>query len=570
MPRVPYNSVGGFSTGLTMTGVIDSLGNITGVGATFSGLILANAGISASGATFSGNISAPNIVTSVNGATGSVTTYAGTTGNIQVRYGSGITATNYFSLAQGELDEITDIFTISGPTTGAYSYGNQEAIGLRISRAPGGLGLDESGGLAINVLGIGDDGGGDLYGSSLQILTPPADVGSNIYFYPGNNLVSIMTPYGVESVMSHTFAGPITGVTAAFTGLLSASNGISASGSISLQNQEFIRNTTNGRMDFMPAPAGSTQFGMYMDFTSWSYGVKLGTIRASDNATNAAGFLWDAPLTISTDINFSLGSDGQNGFRNSSVGNRTNQFFTNTASGANSGAFAFVDSAGSGTANRSPGVTHTNPNLYVYRSGSARATDFIRVEHDGTVGRIVSGGTSGILLQPGSGVLAVGGGISASGGFTFGSPSGTTFMIFSPKTSCDSGGLWIRDGNFQVGGSVLGSGNGAFNYSACGEGFAVYGWSTFNNSYNYQSGRSPLRLNGAPTQSVPIFAAYKQTSDGAQLTNTFTTTNMVAGIDQNGALFSTAGVCASGGITFTNNVQANGYVLTSNARSWFL
>ena len=37
MPRVPYNSVGGFSTGLTMTGVIDSTGNITGVGATFSG-----------------------------------------------------------------------------------------------------------------------------------------------------------------------------------------------------------------------------------------------------------------------------------------------------------------------------------------------------------------------------------------------------------------------------------------------------------------------------------------------------------------------------------------------------
>jgi hypothetical protein len=30
------------------------------------------------------------------------------------------------------------------------------------------------------------------------------------------------------------------------------------------------------------------------------------------------------------------------------------------------------------------------------------------------------------------------------------------------------------------------------------------------------------------------------------------------------------GVCAAGGITFTNNVQANGYILTSNARSWFL
>lgn len=172
-----------------------------------------------------------------------------------------------------------------------------------------------------------------------------------------------------------------------------------------------------------------------------------------------------------------------------------------------------------------------------------------------TVGRIVSGGTSGLLLQPGSGVLAVGGGISASGGFTFGSPSGTTFMVFTPTTSCTNGGLWMRDGNLQLGGSFQGSGQGAFYYSPCGEQFLVTGYSTFQNSYNYQSGRSPLRLNGAPTQSVPIFAAYKQTSDGAQLTNTFTTTNMVAGIDQNGALFSTAGVCASGGVTFTGNLK---------------
>ena len=77
MPRVPYNSVGGFSTGLTMTGVIDSLGNITGVSATFSGLIRANAGISAAGgvtlagtlkgvtATFSGNLTTTGSLTTL-------------------------------------------------------------------------------------------------------------------------------------------------------------------------------------------------------------------------------------------------------------------------------------------------------------------------------------------------------------------------------------------------------------------------------------------------------------------------------------------------------------------------
>jgi hypothetical protein len=179
-------------------------------------------------------------------------------------------------------------------------------------------------------------------------------------------------------------------------------------------------------------------------------------------------------------------------------------------------------------------------------------------------------GTSSTTSATIYGTLNLTRGISSSGGFTFGSPSGTTFMVFIPQTSCSNGGLWIRDGNFQLGGSVFGTGNGAFNYSPCGEGFAVYGWSTFNNSYNYQSGRAPLRLNAAPTQSVPILAAYKQTSDGTQLSNTFTTTNMVAGIDQNGALFSSVGVSAAGGITFASNVQANGYILTSNARSWFL
>ena len=67
MAVVSYNSVGGFSTGLTMTSVIDSLGNITGVSGSFTGnfsgatgsfsrLLTASAGISAAGATFSGDI----------------------------------------------------------------------------------------------------------------------------------------------------------------------------------------------------------------------------------------------------------------------------------------------------------------------------------------------------------------------------------------------------------------------------------------------------------------------------------------------------------------------------------
>ena len=74
-----FNAVDGFSTGLTMTNVIDSAGNISGVAGTFTGvfngatgafskLLTLNGGLSAShllvgvdGATFSGNISASSV-----------------------------------------------------------------------------------------------------------------------------------------------------------------------------------------------------------------------------------------------------------------------------------------------------------------------------------------------------------------------------------------------------------------------------------------------------------------------------------------------------------------------------
>lgn len=251
--------------------------------------------------------------------------------------------------------------------------------------------------------------------------------------------------------------GAVTGVTVGGTNIFTALNsfnaGISASaltvsggatfaGNVSFQNAEFIRNTTNGRMDFMPAPAGSTHYGMYMDFTSWSWGVRLGTIRASDSALNAAGFLWDAPLSVNTDVKFNLGSDGQYNIVRTSTGNDTTQFVVNCSTGQNSGAFALVDNIGALTANRSPGVTHANPNLYVYRSGSARANDFIRVEHDGTNGRIVSGGTSGIKLEPGSGVVGISGSIDAVGA-TFSGNVITQSVLYTDNIENRTGQIYI-------------------------------------------------------------------------------------------------------------------------------
>ncbi len=75
----PFNSVGGYSTGLTGYTVIDDIGGLSAAGANFSGLARFTAGISAAGATFSGQVTLPNgqtlgdgVVTTVNGQTGAV------------------------------------------------------------------------------------------------------------------------------------------------------------------------------------------------------------------------------------------------------------------------------------------------------------------------------------------------------------------------------------------------------------------------------------------------------------------------------------------------------------------
>ena len=180
--------------------------------------------------------------------------------------------------------------------------------------------------------------------------------------------------------------------------------GITSVGASTLQNAEFIQNTTNGRIDLMPAPSSATAYGIYFDMTSWTYGVRMGTIRSSDSSLNVGNFLWDSPLSIANDVQFNLGSNGQHFLRTTTTGGlHTAHLSVNTSTGTNSGAFAIISHSAAGNANRSPVTSHANPNLYVYRTGTVSANDFIRMEHDGTNGKIVSGGTTGILLQPGSG-----------------------------------------------------------------------------------------------------------------------------------------------------------------------
>jgi hypothetical protein len=389
-------------------------------------------------------------VLSVNGSTGSVITYAGTTGNIQFRYNNGVTANNYFTLEPANLGEITEVFTLSGATNPNWYLGNQEAIGLQIRRAYDGMGLDEGGGVQIKLLGVGNDLG-DLYGSNLKISTPSSTIGGSEIVLDAGGLAGFnVNLYSVSSNLIHyfyggmnsynsasinTFEGPIIAAGATFSSLVRFNAGISAAGgtfggNLRLQNGEFLQNTTNGRIDFMPAPSGSTHYGLYVDTTSWGFGPRLGTIRSSDNALNTAFILWDAPLVIGTNVDLSVGSNQVYKFRATlpGNGNSTLQIGVGNALANYSGAVAIMDTSWMGnTAARAPGVSHANPNLYVYRAGASRANDFIRFEHDGNFGRIVSGGTSGISIEPGSGILGISGGVCGGYGLNanaFGLTSG--------------------------------------------------------------------------------------------------------------------------------------------------
>jgi hypothetical protein len=219
---MPFNSVGGYSTGITATAVIDVLGNITGVGATFSGLIRANAGISAAGgvtfagtlqgttANFTGLVSSTvgfsgsgtnltNIVKTINGLSGGVgftngsgiglsvsgntltvsntgvlsfngltgavsglTTgsLGGTYGSIQYKSAEGLCGSPYFTIT----DDPSIIFkntllTFIGPT-GEDGIAVNAQQGLQISRVADYLGLDEGGGPGIYSVGYDPNNSG--------------------------------------------------------------------------------------------------------------------------------------------------------------------------------------------------------------------------------------------------------------------------------------------------------------------------------------------------------------------------------------------------------------------------
>lgn len=69
-----------------------------------------------------------------------------------------------------------------------------------------------------------------------------------------------------------------------------ATNTLIVSGNITLQNNERIQNSTNGRVDIAPAPSASS-FGLSIDMTSKGTGARLTTVTGTSGTTLGTGVL---------------------------------------------------------------------------------------------------------------------------------------------------------------------------------------------------------------------------------------------------------------------------------------
>jgi hypothetical protein len=162
------------------------------------------------------------------------------------------------------------------------------------------LGLDESGGVAISARGIYSDG--TLYGSNLYLTTPPSvDYGSSIILNPQNTLAFDVSAGGIRSYVYHEFLGSIVGVTASFTGLVSASKGISASGitvggSISAPNIVNSVNGITGSVGGLNSPVGMTS-GSLRVFTYPDGITSTGSKTAFYQPCNLTFQIWNPSFT---------------------------------------------------------------------------------------------------------------------------------------------------------------------------------------------------------------------------------------------------------------------------------
>lgn len=202
--------------------------------------------------------------------------------------------------------------------------------------------------------------------------------------------------------------------------------GTAGSGAIVMGNGEFIRNTVDGRIDIMPSPHPTDDYGFYVDMKSSPFYVLFGTIDSAGNLNTNQGIQFQNTLAIVAGKALDFGNTGGLASYYAQSGGNGAWYFAPYIGSGNAGALCLVSQNAQGVTNRRPTTAHTNPTLYVYAAGTANANDFVRTSHDGTDGA-VEAGRGKLRLKGASGARVE----SSSGGFDLPATAGINGQVLT-------------------------------------------------------------------------------------------------------------------------------------------
>ena len=212
---------------------------------------------------------------------------------------------------------------------------------------------------------------------------------------------------------------------------------------LTLANDEFIRNTVNGRLDFMPAPHPDGDFGVYFDMTTSNFYAQVGTVDYLGNLNTNSGFQFLNNLAVVQTKNLDFGNTGGLISYYAQSGGNGAWYAAPYIGSGNAGSFCLVSQNGMGNANRRPSTAHTNPTLYVYAAGTSNASHYLRAFHDATKATVEAG--AGVLTLIGAS------GVRIDGGFGFGlAPTAvetgwTTFTNLTTDRSCNANATTVEE-----------------------------------------------------------------------------------------------------------------------------
>jgi len=378
-----FSALQSFSAGISSAGGVTLSGTLQGTTANFTGLVSSTVGFSGPGTNITG------VVTSFNNQTGAVTgltAVGGTYGSIQYKSAEGLCGSPYLILGYAPYSAYNNtILKFIGPT-GEDGVAVNAQQGLEFSRVSDGLGLDEGGGAGINSTGYdpANSGIANLYIGAVD--GSDDDLNSSIKFgfkhtsgtwvtyaqldrYPMadplftiNNGCVLYIDSGLQTsaASNSTFLGPanfqglFTGVTASFTGLVSASKGISTSGGVTLSGNfsgatgSFSRlltasagiSASNITTDYLVVAAGST-FGAAVDhvFGLSNRGLKINAGKGNSEILSYGNDTLDVNALGGNGTlnlfggNVTVGDDGNNDGTQITVADTGGQLITYTASG---------------------------------------------------------------------------------------------------------------------------------------------------------------------------------------------------------------------------------------------